>query len=207
MEDDILVGVGDTGIRAGIIGEIGCSLPLDDTERKVLDAAAAAQRRTGAALSIHPSPADELAMDIVQILADADADLQRTVICHVDSMGFADSTIRAFLDAGCSVEYDTFGSEGVAVHSPTHGRVLDKPSDVQRVNAIIQLIGDGYLDQILLSSDICSKHRLTLYGGYGYGHILMNIVPLLKYKGVSDEQIQRLLIDNPKRILTFNIVH
>ena len=52
--DEVLVGVGGTGVRAGIIGEIGCTWPLGDGERKVLAAAAAAQRETGAAVLIHP---------------------------------------------------------------------------------------------------------------------------------------------------------
>ena len=43
-----------TGIKAGIIGEVGCTWPLTDNERKSLAAAAAAQRETGAAILIHP---------------------------------------------------------------------------------------------------------------------------------------------------------
>ena len=48
MIDDITVGVGNTGIKSGIIGEIGCTWPLHDNERKVLRAAARAQKETGA---------------------------------------------------------------------------------------------------------------------------------------------------------------
>ena len=58
---DITVGVGDTGIKAGIIGEIGCSRPLQEGERKVLRASAKAQRQTGAPLMIHPAFDDEIA--------------------------------------------------------------------------------------------------------------------------------------------------
>jgi len=79
---DIMVGVGDTGVRAGIIGEIGCSTPLEDSERKVLRASAVAQRRTGAALNIHPSFSEDLVLEIIKILGDTGADLSRTAISH-----------------------------------------------------------------------------------------------------------------------------
>ncbi|MFC1984492.1 phosphotriesterase-related protein, partial [Chloroflexota bacterium] len=59
---DITVGVGETGVRAGIIGEIGCSVPLEEDERKVLRASAVAQQRTGAAINIHPSRGKDLVL-------------------------------------------------------------------------------------------------------------------------------------------------
>ncbi|MCK4387351.1 MAG: phosphotriesterase-related protein, partial [Dehalococcoidia bacterium] len=76
---DIMVGAGNSGIRSGIIGEIGCSWPLADNERKSLRAAARAQQLTGAALNVHPGQGEEAAMEIVKILGDAGADLTRTV--------------------------------------------------------------------------------------------------------------------------------
>ena len=96
---DIMVGVGDTGVRAGIIGEIGCSTPLEESERKVLRASVVAQQRTGAAITVHPSSTDDLVPEIIQILSDAGADLNRTVIDHVDFWGFSQDTRRQ--DSGC----------------------------------------------------------------------------------------------------------
>ena len=51
---DVVDGVDGSGIRAGIIGEVGCTWPLAPTERKSLLAAAVAQRETGAAILVHP---------------------------------------------------------------------------------------------------------------------------------------------------------
>ena len=70
---DILEGADGTEIRAGLIGEIGCSVPLSANERKVLRAAAAAQRRTGAPMDIHPGFSDESVLEIIAILQDAGA--------------------------------------------------------------------------------------------------------------------------------------
>ncbi len=79
----------------------------------------------------------------------------------------------------------------------------DWPSDAHRVNIISTLINEGFLDQILISSDMCRKHRLRSYGGPGYAHILENIVPLMKEKGISENNIHSILLENPKKLLKF----
>ena len=80
---------------------------------------------------------------------------------------------------------------------------MDWPSDAQRVHAIIALIEEGFLRQILVSSDIARKHRLWSYGGPGYAHILDNVAPLMRNKGMTEEQVLTLLVENPKRVLQF----
>ena len=77
------------------------------------------------------------------------------------------------------------------------------PGDSQRLNVVIQLIADGYLNHVLISHDICFKHRLVTCGGSGYAHILRTIVPYMRDKGMPEEQINTLLVDNPKRVFTF----
>ena len=81
---DILEGVGHTGVRAGVIGEVGCSWPLTPNERKVLRASGRAQRRTGAPLLIHPGRNEGAPAEIVGVLRDVDADLSRTIIGHIE---------------------------------------------------------------------------------------------------------------------------
>lgn len=200
---DITVGVGDSGVRAGIIGEIGCTTLTED-ERKVLRAAAAAQHATGAALSVHPPPSEDLLFETVNILSDSGADLSRTVICHVDLLEFSLSARRRLADAGCYLEFDTFGH----LHVPVlwEGHLYNFPSEMQRIEGIMELIDDGYLNQILVAQDHCFKDLLTTYGGQGYAHILRNILPVMRAKSMSDEQIDALLIENPKRLLQFAAV-
>jgi len=198
---DIMVGVGDTGIRSGIIGEIGCSVPLQDAERKVLVACAIAQQRTGAPLNIHPSCNDDLVLEIIKILGDANADLGHTVISHCDCWGFSPATLHSLADAGCYIEYDTFGH--TTIFTPHEEHYLDMPSDTQRLNDIIGLIAEGYLNHILIAGDNCFKDSLVAYGGDGYAHILRNVLPVMRDKGMSEEQINTLLVKNPKRMLTF----
>ena len=195
---EVTVGVGDTGIRSGIIGEIGCEWPLSDNERKVLSAAARAQQYTGAPLNIHPGRNPSSPLEIIEVLIKAGADISRTVISHIDRTVREPEGRRKLAETGCYLEYDLFGEEGY-YFVPT----IDLPSDHQRINEIIQLIDQGYLKQILISQDICWKNRLRRYGGHGYDHILRNAVPIMRIKGVSEEQIHTLLVENPGRLLTF----
>jgi len=201
---DILVGVSDTGVRSGIIGEIGCSVPLAETERKVLRASAAAQRRTGAGINIHPSFRNDLVLEIIKILGDAGADLSRTVISHCD-VGRFKPIFHKIADAGCFIEFDTTGEPAVVVpdYLCPDDTILAFPSDLERINEIKQLIDEGYLNQILISQDTCMRHSYITYGGHGYAHILNNVVPWMRRVGISNEQIQTMIVENPKRLLTF----
>jgi len=201
--NDITAGVGDTGIRAGIIGEIGCTVPLLETEKKVLRASAIAQQRTGTAINIHPSSKGDLVLEIINILDKAGADLNRTTISHVSHFGFSRTTLHRLADAGCYIEIDNFGRPAVPFPPFVFGRHIDTPSDTQRIDTILQLINDGYLNHILISHDICFKTDLVTYGGNGYAHILRNVIPWMKAKGISDEQIHTIMVENPKRVLPF----
>ncbi len=201
---DIMVGVGDTGVHAGIIGEIGCSTPLEDSERKVLRASATAQRRTGAALNIHPTMSEYGVLEIIKILGDAGADLSRTVISHQENLGINTRTTiyRKLVDAGCYIEFDTLGFAVVPLLTAwTAGRLVGKRSEVDRINEIKRLIDEGYLNHILISQDVGMKICYVTYGGAGYAHILRDIVPWMRLAGISDEQIHTMMVENPKRVL------
>lgn len=65
------------------------------------------------------------------------------------------------------------------------------------------LVEEGYEDKLLISHDIHTKNRLTKYGGHGYSHILTNIVPKMNQRGFSQCVIDKILVGNPKRWLTF----
>jgi phosphotriesterase-related protein len=198
---ELTVGINDTGVCAGIIGEIGCSLPLDEKERKILRCCASAQQRTGAAIYLHPSPSEDQVLENIKVLKDAGADLSRVVVGHIDVIGYNDITCRKIADAGCFIGFDSFGNEGFS--DVPHPGFYVELSDVKRIDNIIGLIKDGYLNHILVSQDIGTKIRLTTYGGTGYAHILRDVVPIMRVKGLSDDQINTLLVENPRRVLSF----
>jgi phosphotriesterase-related protein len=197
---DILVGACQTEIRAGIIGEIGCSWPMQDRERKSLRAAARAQKRTGAAITIHPGRHENSPMEIIRILDDAGADIDRVIMGHMDRTGFLPATIREIAKTGCYLEYDIFGGNPFY---PLHFGVFNRPCDRERIEQILELINEGYLNQILISQDTCLKSKLVRYGGQGYAHILRNIVPQMLARGITEEHIKTIMVENPSRYLCF----
>jgi len=194
---DITEGVRDTGIRAGIIGELGTSSPLHPNELKVLRAGARAQQITGAAITIHAPRHEADPLKVVEILSDAGADPQHIIMGDIDRTLLTHERRCELAQTGCYLQYDHFGQLDYYIMPE-----IDMPNDRYRVNEIIQLIKEGYLSQILLCHDICWKTMLCRYGGHGYAHVLKYVVPIMRMKGVTEEQIHTLLIENPKRVLT-----
>jgi len=201
MMGDIFEGVGDTGIHSGIIGEIGCSWPLADCERKVLRASGLAQKESGAPLHVHPGRFEEAPAEIIKILKEVGADLSRIAIDHFERTVFEPRNRYAIADFGCYLEYDLWGIEGYFNESFA---VLDIPNDAQRIAQIKDLIAHGFGNQILISHDICQKCHYMAFGGHGYNHILNNVVPAMRRRDMTASQINDLLIGNPKRFLGFN---
>lgn len=198
--NDILVGVGNKRVKAGIIGEIGCSWPLPEREKRSLRASALAQQDTGAAITVHPGRHEESPCQIIEILKEAGADLQRVIICHIDRTPFSLESRLKIADAGCTLEYDLFGWEG---YYPLDLAVAHMPNDVQRIKEIIEMRDHGYLKQIFISHDICYKTRRYTYGGHGYDHILENAVPVMLAWGLSRDHIDTIMQDNPRQMLSF----
>lgn len=197
---DLTDGVDGTGVRAGFIGEIGTSWPWTDNEKKVVRAAVAAQRETGAALMIHPGRHERLPLAIVDFVRKEGGDLERTIMCHVERT-IADRAVLLELAAtGVRLEYDLFGLE--TSYYP-YNPAFDMPNDGERMRQILLLIERGHLDQILMSHDIAYKHCLTRWGGFGYHHLLVNVIPRLRARGAGDQTIQTLLVDNPRRAFTY----
>jgi phosphotriesterase-related protein len=80
---------------------------------------------------------------------------------------------------------------------------FDMPNDGGRMAHVLALIEAGYGDRLLLSHDIASKTSLVKYGGDGYHHLLVNVVPRLRRKGVDDAGLRKLLVENPERAFVF----
>ncbi len=198
---DITEGVEDSGIRAGIIGEIGCSWPLQGNEKKVLRSAARAQQLTGAPLNVHPGRKKEAVFEIIELLAKAGADLNRVVISHCRTRVPEHNERCKIAKTGCYIEDDVFGFEGHAPLSLFQEDFIDLPNDTQRIYDIMRLIDEGYLNQILISQDICFKAWRVRYGGWGFAHISHYVVPMMLQRGMSMEQINTIMVENPKRML------
>jgi len=190
-------GVDGTGILPGIIGEIGTSQTLFDCERRILQAAARAARRTATPINIHAHPPElPVMMTILDLLDGEGLDLRKTSVSHLDEISDIDYHVKV-LDRGVVTGFDSFGQDGY--FTPT----WKSRSDLAKMTTMVRLIEMGYEDQLVMSQDMGKKHYLLRFGGMGYDHVLRRIVPRLRTSfGISDGVLHKLMVDNPRRLLT-----
>ena len=198
---DVTEGVDGTGIRSGVIGEVGCWYPLTDNGLKVLRASGRAQRITGAPISIHPGRNVKAPLEIIDILSQVGAELGHTVMGHLERTFTKVSEFKAVAESGCYLEWDLFGEERSYYDGNPR---FDMPSDDTRIDQIGWLIAEGYGDKLLVAHDIAYKHRLVKNGGHGYCYILAHVVPRMRARGFSEDAIHKILVDNPRAVLTFS---
>lgn len=200
MLSDIRQGIDGTSIKAGVIGEIGTSEIIYPNERKTLIAAAAVQRETGLGLHVHTDLWARNGSEVVHILAGHGADPGKICINHID-VDIRLDYLKELLDQGVYIEFDNFGKEFYA--DRRHRSVLRGlfARDIDRVRAIKALIDCGYGSRLLVSNDVCLKTCLHRYGGWGYDHVITNIVPMMEDEGITSEQIRMLFCDNPAAFL------
>ena len=192
-------GAWGSGVKAGIIGEIGCQAPWTALERRVMQGALIAQRETGAALNVHPGRHPDQPQEVADFIGAHGGEPSRTIISHIDRTIFDADRLLRLADSGVVIEFDLFGQE----HSYYPLSDIDMPNDAVRLKLMRLLIDRGHLAQIAISHDICYRTRLTKFGGHGYGHIFSNVVPMMRKRGYSEDEIGTILVETPKRLLTF----
>ncbi len=201
---DVTVGVGDTGVRTGVIGEVGNHVPMTPNEAKVLRASARAQVETGAPILIHPGFHRDAPVSIMEMLVSTGADPEHVIFGHL-SLCFDTDQIGDLADYGCFLEFDTFGLEWseLAAAQSTGTTDFIVTNDDHRLWMIEWLFEHGYGDQVVIAQDNFVKIQMTRFGGKGYAHIPENIVPRMRHRGWTQTQIDAILIENPARALTF----
>jgi phosphotriesterase-related protein len=193
---EIRNGIDDTGILPGILGEIGTSDPVAPAERRVLRAVAGAASASGLAISVHVHPWGHEGPAVLDDLTLAGADPTRVILGHMTTAIDQPDDLRRLADRGATLGFDLFGFD----HSLL-GPGRWPPSDHDVVRVIADLARDGYADRIVLGQDIGVRTRLRRWGGWGYGHLLEHVVPLLRDAGADDAAVDRMLVANPARLL------
>lgn len=191
---ELTAGVGDTGIRAGIIGEIGADKHwVSAQEERVHRAAAQAQVRTGAAITTH-SILGRVGWEQLRLFLAEGADPHRVVIGHCGWYAASLDYCRELLDTGASVQFDTFG------HPDSYSVNVES----ELLDTIATLFELGYGAQVLVSQDVCYAQNLKRYGGNGYSYLQERVLPRLRERGASDADIELLTVTNPRRLLTID---
>lgn len=199
---EVTEGTDGTGIKPGVIGEIGCTWPLTDNERKTLRASARAQRITGAPLHIHPGRDEKAPSQVLDILNAAGADLSNAIMGHIERTLFKLDTLKQVAQSGCFIEWDLFGNE--RSYYTDHVVTRDLPNDATRMDQIAWLASEGFDDKIVVSHDIAFKYQLMRNGGHGYHYVLARIVPRMRARGFDEELVHNILVDNPRAALAFS---
>ena len=184
--------------RWGAFGEIASSLELRPDERKVHRAVARAHLRTGLPIFTHTphESCPSCAMDQMDTIESQGVDFSHVVIGHMatikpehDPLG----THKEVARRGAFIGLDTLGHEMGRSDIPAH----------DKVRMVQDLLEAGLEDHILLSSDQGNERQFNRYYGHGWASVLMQFVPKLRFAGVPEEAIRKILVDNPRRFLAF----
>jgi phosphotriesterase-related protein len=194
--DEVRDGVEHTGIRPGIIGEIGTSIPVDAAEIRVLRAAGRAATQTGLAVSVHLHPWGRTGHDVLEPLLSEGLAPDRIVLGHLTTAFDDEPYLRGLLDRGVGLAFDLFGFDHSLI-----GVGRWPPSDLDVARTVAGLYAAGLGSQVLISHDIGVRTRLVAYGSWGYAHIPRHVLPLLLELGLSEADVEQLLVTNPARIL------
>jgi phosphotriesterase-related protein len=210
---DATEGIGGTGVRAGVLGEQATSLGvITPHERKCLVAAARVARRTGLTLITHTTHGT-MALEQIDLLSGEGVDLRRVVIGHMDTHPDTDYVLEVAA-RGVIVAFDTIGKQTwdfrVEPEPPDppdgeFGKRAYRRSDRVRAARISALVAAGFAGQVLLSHDLTGEevylNRQT-HGEWGYTYLGTAFAELLAEHGVSEPDLDTMLVDTPARLLT-----
>lgn len=187
---EVKEGVENSGIKAGVI-KVGASYnKFSEAEKKVARAACKAHLETGAPISTHTSDGT-MALNIVEFLQSERVDLNSVAIGHLDKGSLQLGYILMIARAGVYVQFDNIG------------KTKYYPDDL-RVDILKQLIKGGVANRILLSGDQGRQSYLKSYGGGpGFEYLLKGFIPLMRKKGISEEGIRQITVENPKNFFAF----
>jgi phosphotriesterase-related protein len=184
-------GVAGTGVRPGIIGEIGTDKSwVSPAEERVHRAAARAALATGMAVSTH-GVASAVGLAQLRILLEEGLDAGRVIIGHADSYPDLDHYLR-LLDTGANLAFDFLG----------HRFGSEEAAEPRLIELIVELLERGHAAQLLLSQDVCHDAQLKVNGGFGYTYLQQHFLPKLRTAAVGEGEIAAMTIDNPRRLLT-----
>jgi predicted metal-dependent phosphotriesterase family hydrolase len=185
---EIEEGAQGTGVRPGIIGEIGTEKGwMSPAEERVHRAAGRAAVRTGLPIMTH-SFASDVGLWQLQVLREERVDPSRVIIGHIDSYRLR-SYHQALLDAGASIEFDTLMWYRPALFEDA-------------LDLVCEYVQGGFREQVLVSMDTCKSEHLSRFGGPGLTSIHDRVVPGLRARGLSEADLAGIFVDNPRRLLT-----
>lgn len=195
---DIEYGIAETGVKAGVLKCL-VHRGMSPAMERIIRAVAQVHRATGVPITTHTHSAPD-GLTLLAVLRDEGVELSRVVIGHVDASAKNYDYLRQLLDSGCIVGFDSFGLEGDGA-GEAHAATL-----IDRVAALTRLCREGFASQIVLSQDYASycdqvpaDWYTTRLPNWSYHRVVDDAVPALLVAGVSQTDVDQMLIDTPRR--------
>ena len=191
---DVTEGIGDSGVRAGVIKVVTGAPGLTPDVTRVMDAAARVHRETGVPISTHSDPALRNGLDQARFFAERGVDPTRLVVGHSgDSKDL--EYLLDLIETGVTLGMDRFG-------------MAHTGDDEKRVRTVLELLGRGHADQLVLSQDCAFYSRVTPPSWrrvhtpvWTHDHLSRRIVPRLLESGADPRDLRTMMVDNPCRLL------
>ncbi|MBP2478106.1 phosphotriesterase-related protein [Crossiella equi] len=192
---DLRHGIGETGVKAAFLKCAVDEHGLTPGVERVLRAVIAAHHETGAPITVHTSVANQSGRTVQDLLRAEGVDLTRVVLGHVGDTADLDY-LKALADEGSYLGMDRFGLPLTVTAE-------------QRIDTVAALCAQGYADRMVLAQDSCSHIdwvpaglKEQLFPDWRYDYIPETVVPALRERGVTQEQLHLMLVANPARYLT-----
>ncbi|MDT7573664.1 MAG: phosphotriesterase-related protein [Actinomycetota bacterium] len=188
---DITGGIQGTGVRAAFLK---CAIDHHGLTRgveRVMRACAKAQVQTGVPLMVHTHPGKQTGLEVQKVLADEGVPASAVLLAHCGDSTDADH-LSALAEAGYLLGMDRFGIDAI----------LDFEG---RVGIVVELCRRGYAGSMVLSQDAAchidwvDPALMPFLPNWNYLHVLRDVVPALLDRGVTQEQVDQMLIANPRR--------
>lgn len=194
FRQDVIEGIGDSGVRAGAVKVVTGAAGLTEDVVRVMEAAAQVQVETGVPVFTHSDPHRRTGLLQAEFLLRRGVDPTRVVIGHSGDSTDLDH-LQELLDTGVTLGMDRFGM----THTGT---------DTARLGTVLALLARGYADQLVLSQDSAFFSRVTPPSWrrehtptWTHDHLVRRILPALRDAGADPRDLERMMTDNPRRIL------
>src|SRR3954447_17026006 len=193
---DIRDGIADTGVKAAFLKCVVEAKGLTDGVSRTLRACSATHRDTGAPITVHTSSATQAGRLALRVFREEGVDPAKVVIGHAGDSNDLDY-LTELADAGCLLGMDRFGLD---IYNPTEARV----------DTIVALAERGYADRMVLAHDAscfidyfpdpaARAAFQQVQPNWNFTHISTDVLPALRDRGVTEEQIRQMLVDTPRR--------
>ena len=193
---DIRDGIAGTGVKAAFLKCVIEAKGLTPGVERTVRAVAATHRETGAPITVHTSSHTGAGRLAVQVFGEEGVDLSKVVIGHAGDSNDLDY-LSELAEAGCLLGMDRFGLD---IYNPTSSRV----------DTIVALAGRGYADRMVLAHDAScyidyfpgadgQAAKQQIAPNWNYTHISKDVLPMLRERGMTEEQIRQMLVDTPRR--------